>query len=164
MPDNSVEAKVESFNLAKGDLRTSLFPLLVGIPAGFVAEVITNEFPDRGFLGPEYYMGVAFELQLVILISSLFCLPLAYLESKRFNFSFKEMCFGVIFCSILCCLMAYGYGYFPLLLIFFMQWLWMCYFWPKKKMPAFRYSIWLTIGALCGSITGSIITSIVFYN
>ena len=83
-------------------------------------------------------------------------------ESKRFKLSFKEMCFGMIFCDTICCVMAYGHGYFPLLLIFFMQWLWMCYFWPKKELPAFRYSIWLVIGALCGAIAGSILALSIF--
>jgi hypothetical protein len=161
--ENSVDANADNFSLAKGDLKTSLLPLLIGIPAGVIATYVAFEFPNRGFFSAEYYVGVAFELQLVILISSLFCLPLALSESKRFKLPFKEMCFGIIFCDIVCCLMAYGHGYFPLLLIFFMQWLWMCYFWPKKNLPAFRYSIWLVIGAICGSITGSIITSIVFF-
>jgi len=161
--ENSVDADAEDFSLAKGDMRASLLPPLIGIPAGIIATYVAFEFPDRGFFSTEYYIGVAFELQLVILISSLFCLPLVFSESKRFKLSFKEMCFGIIFCDIICCVMAYGHGYFPLLLIFFMQWLWMCYFWPKKELPAFRYSIWLAIGALCGSITGSILMIIIFY-
>ena len=152
----------ENLNLVKGDLRSSIAPPLIGIPAGFIASYLNHTYPDRGYLSSEYYVGTAFELQLVVLISFLFCFPLIKVESLRHNISFNDLCLGLIFCNIICFLMAYGHGYFPLLLFYFLQWLWICYFWQKKLIPAFRYAIWLFLGVLCGAITGTIVAFSMF--
>ncbi len=149
-------------NLIKGDLMSSILPLLIGIPAGLFSSILNNNYTDRGYLSPEYYFGVAFEFQLLVFFSLLFGIPLFFLESKRFQASFKEMLIGSLICNFICFLMAYGHGYFPLLLMFYLQWLWMCYFWQKKFIPAFRYAIWLSLGLLCGAIAGSIIHLSIF--
>ena len=149
-------------NLVKGDFKTSILPPLIGIPAGLISTYLNNEFPDRGYLSSEYYIGTAFELQILVLFSFLFSIPLFILESKRFEISIKDMFLGGLICNILCIVMAYGHGYFPLLLIFYLQWLWMCYFWQKKYLPAFRYATWLSLGLICGAIAGSILGMSIF--
>jgi len=149
-------------NLVKGDLWSSILPLLFGIPAGFLSSIIILKFPERGYFSSEFYIGKVFELQLLIFFSFLCCLPLCYFESKRFDISFKDMILGSTICTFLCLLLAYGYIILPLMLIFYLQWLWMCYFWQKISIPAFRYSIWLLLGLICGAIAGSIIASSLF--
>ena len=144
-------------NLVKGDLKSSILPLIFGIPAGFLSSLILSIFPERGYFSNDYYIGQAFELQLIIFFSFLCSIPLCYLESKRFDISFKDMILGSTICTFLCLLLAYGYIILPLMLIFYLQWLWMCYFWQKKYIPAFRYSVWLLLGLICGAIAGSII-------
>ena len=153
---------VNNQNLIKGDLKSSILPLLIGIPAGIFSSFIKNNYINSGYLSSEYYIGAAFEFQLLVFFSLLFGIPLFFLESKRFQASFKEMLIGSFICSFICFIIAYGYGYFPLLLMFYLQWLWMCYFWQKKYIPAFRYAIWLSLGLLCGAIAGSIIHLSIF--
>jgi len=155
--ENSIEGNANSFNFVKGDLRTSIFPPFIGIFAGFLSSLIISKFPERGYFSSEYYIGEAFELQLLVIFSFLFGIPLCFFESKRFGISFKDMILGSSMCTFICILMAYGHGYFPLLLIFYLQWLWICYFWQKKAIPAFRYSVWIYLGLICGAIAGSII-------
>lgn len=162
MSEYSKDVEEKNTNLVKGDLRSSILPPLIGIPAGLIASYLNENYPERGYLSSEYYIGAAFELQLVVLMSFLFCFPLIKVESSRFNISFRDMCLGVFLCNLICFLMAYGYGYFPLLLFYFLQWLWICYFWQKKLIPAFRYAIWLSLGVLCGAISGSIIAISIF--
>ena len=157
MPEDSIEASKENIGLIKGDFKSSILPLFVGMPVGFLSTFLNNTFPDRGYLSKDYYLGVAFELQLMIFLSFLFCIPLMKFESLRYNVSFKEMCTGSIFCNFICFLIAFGHGFFPLLLLYFLQWLWICYFWPKKYVPAFRYAIWISLGVICGSIAGTIV-------
>tara|TARA_B100000131_G_C17990295_1_gene562278 strand:- start:56 stop:412 length:357 start_codon:yes stop_codon:yes gene_type:complete len=108
-------------------------------------------------LSSEFYIGRVFELQLLVFFSFLLSIPLCFIESKRFEISFKDMISGSLICTLLCILISYGYGIFPLMLIFYLQWLWICYFWQKKYIPAFRYSVWLLLGLICGAITGSVI-------
>ncbi|RAH16367.1 MAG: hypothetical protein CMB56_001140 [Methanobacteriota archaeon] len=160
MVDNSIRGAPISSNLVKGDIRSSILPPLLGILAGIISYILDKSFPDRGYLSNEYYLGTAFELQIIVVISYLFSIPMLFLESKRFETSFKQMIFGAFLSTIVCFIMSYGYGYFPLLLILYMQWLWICYFWQKKKLPPFRYSIWIYLGLLCGGVAGSIFSSI----
>ncbi|HJM44694.1 MAG TPA: hypothetical protein QF644_01945 [Candidatus Poseidoniaceae archaeon] len=149
-------------NMVKGDLKSSILPPLIGIPAGIISTFLNNKFPDRGYLSSEYYIGTAFEFQLIVISSFLFGFALFFIESKRFETSLRDMILGGVICNLIFMFMAYGHGYFPLLLIFYLQWLWMCYFWQKKLIPAFRYSIWLSFGLLCGAIAGSIIALSMF--
>ena len=53
-------------NLVKGDLKSSILPLIFGIPAGFLSSLILSKFPERGYFSTDYYIGQAFELQLII--------------------------------------------------------------------------------------------------
>tara|TARA_B100000945_G_scaffold309468_1_gene300339 strand:+ start:4118 stop:4516 length:399 start_codon:yes stop_codon:yes gene_type:complete len=127
------------------------------MPAGFLSTLIILNFPERGYLSSEFYIGRVFELQLLVCFSFLLSIPLCFIESKRFEISFKDMISGSLICTFLCILISYGYGIFPLMLIFYLQWLWICYFWQKKYIPAFRYSVWLLLGLICGTIAGSVI-------
>ena len=149
-------------NRVKGDLKSTIFPLLIGVPAGIISTFLNNQFPNRGYFSSEYYIGTAFEFQLVVMLSFLVGIGVFFIESKRFETSLKDMILGGVICNIIFMFMAYGHGYFPLLLIFYLQWLWMCYFWQKKLIPAFRYAIWLSFGLLCGAIAGSIIGLSIF--
>ena len=137
-------------------------PPFLGLFAGILAFYLDDLFPNRGYLSDEYYLGVAFEFQLIVLMAFLFSIPLLFFESKRLDVSLSEMILGSIICNFICLIIAYGHGYFPLLLIFYIQWLWICYFWQKKLLPPFRYSIWISLGLLCGAIAGSILALSIF--
>lgn len=162
MLENSSGGYTVSSDLVKGDVKSSIFPPLLGLIAGFISFLLDNKYPDRGFLSDEYYLGNAFELQMIVMISFLFSIPLLFIESKRFNTSLSQMILGSLTCTIICFFMSYAHGYFPLLLIFYIQWLWICYFWQKKKLPPFRYSIWIYLGLLCGGMAGSIFSLSIF--
>lgn len=162
MVENSGAAPNLSSNLIKGDFKSSTMPPFLGLFAGFLAFYLDDLFPNRGYLSDEYYLGVAFEFQLIVLMAFLFSIPLLFFESKRLDVSLSEMILGSIICNFICLIIAYGHGYFPLLLIFYIQWLWICYFWQKKLLPPFRYSIWISLGLLCGAIAGSILALSIF--
>ena len=162
MNENSNGAFENFHKLIKGDLKSSVIPPILGIFAGLIAAYIDLSFQERGYLSIQYYIGVAFQFQLIIFIAFLVGLPLYFFESRRFEVSFKDLILGSIFCNFICFLMAYGHGFFPLLLMIYLQWLWICYFWQKKLIPPFRYAIWISLGLICGGMAGSILAQNLF--
>ena len=138
-------------------LRAVVLPALVGIPGGVLASLLTSRYPSRGYLSSEYYVGQAFELQVVILFAALLLMPLAHRESQQAGRSIRELCAGIGACALLASLIALAHGVAPVLLIFLLIWMWISLRWQRLELPAFRHGVWMCLGAICGAMAGAIL-------